>query len=175
MELSRRDFLKASAAAAAFAAAGASVLNPNVSEAADAGVKWGKAPCRFCGTGCGVLVGVKGGKIVATKGDPVAPVNKGLNCIKGYFLSKVLYGKDRLTKPLIRKGDKMVEASWEEAMTLIASKFKESIAKHGPDSVAIYGSGQWTVFEGYAALKLFKGGSAPTTSSPTPGSAWLRR
>lgn len=158
MGLSRRDFLKASAAAAAFAAAGAAVMKPQVSEAADAGITWGKAPCRFCGTGCGVLVGVKEGKVVATKGDPQAPVNKGLCCIKGYFLSKILYGKDRLTKPLIRKGDTMVEASWDEAMTLIASKFKESIAKHGPDSVAIYGSGQWTVFEGYAASKLFKGG-----------------
>lgn len=166
MELNRREFLKASAAAAAFAAAGASVLNPKLSEAGDAGIKWGKAPCRFCGTGCGVLVGVKGGKIVATKGDPAAPVNRGLNCIKGYFLSKVLYGKDRLTKPLIRKGDKMVEASWDEAMTLIASKFKESIAKHGPDSVAIYGSGQWTVFEGYAALKLFKGGIGTNNIEP---------
>ncbi|MDU0457194.1 MAG: molybdopterin-dependent oxidoreductase [Geobacteraceae bacterium] len=166
MELNRREFLKASAAAAAFAAAGASVLNPKLSVAGDAGIKWGKAPCRFCGTGCGVLVGVKGGKIVATKGDPAAPVNRGLNCIKGYFLSKVLYGKDRLTKPLIRKGDKMVEASWDEAMTLIASKFKESIAKHGPDSVAIYGSGQWTVFEGYAALKLFKGGIGTNNIEP---------
>jgi nitrate reductase NapA len=158
MGLSRRDFLKATAAAAAYAAAGAAVLTPKSSEATEGGIKWGKAPCRFCGTGCGVLVGVKDGKIVATKGDPEAPVNKGLNCIKGYFLSRILYGKDRLTKPLIRKGDKMVEASWEEAMTLIASKFKEAIEKHGPDSVAIYGSGQWTVFEGYAASKLFKGG-----------------
>ena len=162
MALTRRDFLKASAAAAAFAAAGASALNPLRSKEAEAadnsGIKWGKAPCRYCGVGCGVLVGVKGGKIVATKGDPAAPVNKGLNCIKGYFLSKVLYGKDRLTKPLIRKGDRMVEASWDEAMGLIASKFKEAIDKHGPDSVAMYGSGQWTVFEGYAASKLFKGG-----------------
>ena len=161
MSLSRRDFLKASAAAAAFAAAGAAALSPlrpQDAEAAESGITWGKAPCRFCGTGCGVLVGVREGRIVATKGDPAAPVNKGLCCVKGYFLAKVLYGKDRLTKPLIRKGDKMVEASWDEAMTLIASKFKESIAKNGPDSVAMYGSGQWTVFEGYAASKLFKGG-----------------
>lgn len=158
MELSRRDFLKASAAAAAFAAAGAPLLGTRYADAADASIKWDKAPCRFCGTGCGVLVGVKDNRIVATKGDPQASVNKGLNCIKGYFLSKILYGKDRLTTPLIRKGGKMVEASWDEAMTLIAAKFRESIAKHGPDSVAIYGSGQWTVFEGYAASKLFKGG-----------------
>src|SRR5512133_2681984 len=107
MNLSRRDFIKASAAAAALAAA---TGGRSVAEAAvdSSGLKWGKAPCRFCGTGCGVLVGVRDGKIVATKGDPQAPVNKGLNCIKGYFLSKILYGKDRLTTPLIRKGDKMV-------------------------------------------------------------------
>ena len=166
MGLSRRDFLKASAAAAAFAAAGSPVIRTQEAEAGESGITWGKAPCRFCGTGCGVLVGVSNGRIVATKGDPQAPVNKGLNCIKGYFLSKILYGKDRLTKPLIRKGDQMVEASWEEAMTLIADKFKESIAKHGPDSVAIYGSGQWTVFEGYAALKLFKAGIGTNNIEP---------
>ncbi len=166
MALSRRDFLKASAAAAALAAATGGRLGVDDAEAAEGGLKWGKAPCRFCGTGCGVLVGVKDGKIVATKGDPAAPVNKGLNCIKGYFLSKVLSGKDRLTKPLIRKGNRMVEASWDEAMSLIASKFKESIAKHGPDSVAIFGSGQWTVFEGYAAAKLFKGGIGTNNIEP---------
>ncbi|MCM0082658.1 molybdopterin-dependent oxidoreductase [Geomonas sp. Red32] len=161
MELSRRTFLKASAAAAAFAAAGVTSLKgiqPDEAQASEGGLTWGKAPCRFCGTGCGVLVGVKEGRIVATKADPEASVNKGLNCVKGYFLAKVLYGTDRLTTPLIRKNGKLVEASWDEAMTLIASKFQESIAKHGPDSVAMYGSGQWTVFEGYAASKLFKAG-----------------
>ncbi|HJV33605.1 molybdopterin-dependent oxidoreductase [Geomonas sp.] len=157
MEVSRRSFLKASAAAAALAAAGVT-LRPGSALADEAGVTWGKAPCRFCGTGCGVLVGVRDGRIVATKADPEADVNKGLNCVKGYFLAKVLYGKDRLTTPLIRKNGRLVEASWEEAMTLIASKFKESIDKFGPDSVAIYGSGQWTIFEGYAASKLFKAG-----------------
>ena len=81
---------------ATFAAAGAAVPRGLAeAEAANDGMKWGKAPCRFCGTGCGVLVGVKDGKIVATKGDPAAPVNRGLNCIKGYFLAKMLYGKDR--------------------------------------------------------------------------------
>src|SRR6266702_7685695 len=169
MDWTRRKFLKASAAAAAFAAAGGGNLcrlEPEGAEAAEAGITWGKAPCRFCGVGCGVLVGAKNGRIVATKGDPAAPVNKGLNCIKGYFLAKVLYGKDRLTKPLIRKGDKFVEASWDEAMTLIASKFRESIDTHGPDSVAIYGSGQWTVFEGYAATKLMKAGIGTNNIEP---------
>jgi nitrate reductase NapA len=169
MEWTRRRFLKASAAAAAFAAAGAAHLGKlcaGDAEAAEAGITWGKAPCRFCGVGCGILVGVRNGRIVATKGDPASPVNKGLNCIKGYFLAKVLYGKDRLTRPLIRKGDGFVEASWDEAMTLIATKFRESIGKYGPDSVSIFGSGQWTVFEGYAAAKLFKGGIGTNNIEP---------
>jgi nitrate reductase (cytochrome) len=167
MELTRRDFLKASAAAAAFAAAGVPGMAPRLAEAADdRGIKWGKAPCRYCGVGCCVLVGVKDGKIVATKGDPAGPVNKGLNCIKGYFLSKALYGKDRLTYPMIRKGKKMVRASWDETLNLIASKYKEAISSHGPDSVGIYGSGQWTVFEGYTASKLFKGGIGTNNVEP---------
>lgn len=169
MELNRRDFLKASAAAAAFAAAGAPGLSPlrSTADAADdKGIKWGKAPCRYCGVGCCVLVGVKNGKIVATKGDPLGPVNKGLNCIKGYFLSKCLYGKDRLTHPLIRKGNKMVKATWDEALDLIASKYKEAIEKHGPNSVGMYGSGQWTVHEGYTAAKLMKGGIGTNNLDP---------
>lgn len=169
MELSRRDFIKASAAAAALAAAGATMLDPlrpRDAGAAEDGIKWGKAPCRFCGVGCSVLVGVRNGRIVATKGDPAGPVNRGLNCVKGYFLSKALYGKDRLTTPLIRKDNRFVEASWDEALDLIASKFKRSIDTHGPDSVAIFGSGQWTVHEGYTASKLFKGGIGTNNIEP---------
>ncbi len=66
------------------------------------GLKWSKAPCRFCGTGCGVTVAVKDNRVVATHGDPQAEVNRGLNCVKGYFLSKIMYGDDRLLMPLLR-------------------------------------------------------------------------
>ncbi len=105
MKLNRRDFIKANAAMAAAAVAGVQLPAAEKALAAegDSGIRWDKAPCRFCGTGCSVLVGTKNGKIVATQGDPDAPVNRGLNCIKGYFLTKIMYGKDRLTKPLLRK------------------------------------------------------------------------
>ncbi len=65
-------------------------------------LKWSKAPCRFCGTGCGVMVAVKDNRVVATHGDLDAEVNRGINCVKGYFLSKIMYGEDRLTTPLLR-------------------------------------------------------------------------
>ena len=87
MSLTRREFLKSNVAAAAAATVGVplSQLAEAAVEAAEAGWQWDKSVCRFCGTGCGIMVGTKDGKIVATKGDPDAPVNRGLNCIKGYF------------------------------------------------------------------------------------------
>lgn len=105
-ELTRRDLIKAHAAGIAAATAG--IVLPAAAQPVRGGVealeiKWSKAPCRFCGTGCGVMVGVKEGQVVATHGDMQAEVNRGLNCIKGYFLSKIMYGEDRLTQPLLRK------------------------------------------------------------------------
>ena len=110
MTINRRDFIKTQAIATAAATAGISVPALAAKEAAPAAenttaVRWDKAACRFCGTGCSVLVGVQNGRVVATQGDPDAPVNRGLNCIKGYFLSKIMYGEDRLTRPLLRMKD----------------------------------------------------------------------
>src|SRR5262245_10913917 len=104
MTFSRRDFIKAQAAAAAAAVAGISFAAPAPRpEGKPSPIRWDKAPCRFCGTGCGVLVGTQNGRIVATQGDREAEVNRGLNCVKGYFLSKIMYGADRLKTPLLRK------------------------------------------------------------------------
>ncbi len=168
MDLKRRDFIKGAAAAAALAAAGFPLngLLAARARAADDGLSWGKAPCRFCGTGCGVLVGVKNGRVVATKGDGEAPVNKGLNCIKGYFLAKILTGEDRLKTPLLRKGDKFVPISWDEALDLTAKKIKETIAQYGPQAVGMFGSGQWTVQEGYVAAKFMKAGIGSNSLDP---------
>jgi CRP-like cAMP-binding protein len=99
---------------------------------ADPDIRWDKAPCRFCGTGCSVLVGTKDGKVVASQGDPDAPVNRGLNCIKGYFLPKILYGQDRLTQPLLRKKDGKFDkegdfeaVTWDEAFDVMADHWKK--------------------------------------------------
>ena len=123
--LSRRDLMKAGVAASAAATVGIPIT-PVAAQAAaeaDAGIRWQKGVCRFCGTGCGLQVGTLNGRVVATKGDPEAPVNRGLNCIKGYFNAKILYGKDRLTQPLMRKKNgkfdkngRFEPVSWEEAL-----------------------------------------------------------
>ena len=177
MSLDRRDFIRATAAATAGAVAGIPV--PGLAQAAAAAdpeaakLKWSKAPCRFCGTGCGVTVAVKDNRVVATHGDPQAEVNKGLNCVKGYFLSKIMYGEDRLTAPLLRmKGGKYAKdgeferVSWDTAFDVMAQQFKRALKDKGPTSVGMFGSGQWTVWEGYAALKLLKAGFRSNNLDP---------
>ena len=94
---------------------------------ADDGVRWDKAPCRFCGTGCHVQVGTRNGRVVAIAGDQKAEVNKGLLCVKGYHVGLALYGKDRLTKPLLRKDGKLTPISWKEAIEIIANGLKISL------------------------------------------------
>ncbi|MDD5297392.1 MAG: nitrate reductase catalytic subunit NapA [Rhodocyclaceae bacterium] len=176
MKLTRRDFIKAQAAAAAATAAGIS-LPEAVAAAAKApenkNIRWDKGACRYCGTGCGVLVGTENGRIVATQGDPDAPVNRGLNCIKGYFLSKIQYGKDRLTKPLLRmkngkfdKNGEFTPISWTQAFDIMEEKCRAALKKGGPKNIAMYGSGQWTIWEGYAGAKLMKAGFLSNNLDP---------
>jgi len=176
MDISRRDVIKAQAVAAAAAAAGvatpaaaANVVLPGD----EARLKWSKAPCRFCGTGCSVMVATRDNQVVATHGDAKAEVNKGLNCIKGYFLSKIMYGSDRLTKPLLRmrngqyaKDGEFQEVSWDQAFDTMAAQFKRVLREKGPTGVGMFGSGQWTIWEGYAASKLMRAGFRSNNLDP---------
>jgi len=176
MTLSRRDFLKSSAAASAAAAVGMSV--PSSLSAAEKNAqsewRWDKAACRFCGTGCGIMMATKNGKIVAVKGDPAAPVNRGLNCIKGYFNAKIMYGADRLKTPLLRvdskgnfdKKGRFVPVSWERAFDEMEHHAKKALKSNGPESVAVFSSGQYTVMEGYAAQKMMKAGFRSNAIDP---------
>ena len=144
MDVTRRDFVKASAIAAAMAAAGGSLAacasKPDAGQQGAGDAQTHTAVCRFCGCGCGVLVETKDGKITAVTGDPDNQSNRGLNCVKGYYLGKILYGRDRLTTPLIRddagtKGTEsgLREASWEEALELVSTKLRETWKKDKKD------------------------------------------
>ena len=133
MAVTRRDFLKSSVAASTAMAVGLPIGEAAAAAAGggEEGWQWDKGACRFCGTGCGIMIATKGGRVVATKGDPDAPVNKGLNCIKGYFLSKIMYGEDRLTKPLLRMKDgkyskdgEFTPITWNQAFDIMAEKWK---------------------------------------------------
>lgn len=173
MKQTRREFIKSNAVLATAAAAGITLnVDPVQAQSRDM-IRWDKAPCRFCGTGCSVLVGTQDGRVVATQGDVESPVNRGLNCVKGYFLSKIMYGHDRLTKPLLRmtngqydKNGEFAEISWDQAFAIMAEKWKKALKDKGPTSVGMFGSGQWTVWEGYAASKLMKAGFRSNNLDP---------
>ena len=158
MTNSRRAFLKSIAMATATAAAHRASASSPTADAVCAppeleGVTWNKAPCRFCGTGCHVQVGVEEGRVVAVAGDLKADVNKGLLCVKGYHVGSILYGRDRLTQPLLRKGDGYEAISWDRAIGIIADRVEKA-----PKRFAFYGSGQWTIPEGFAAQTFMKAG-----------------
>lgn len=166
MHLTRREFLRASALAAAAAgvserAGGAALGAESAPGPGRDGIRWDKAPCRFCGTGCHVRVGVKDGRVVAIQGDPLAEVNKGLLCVKGYHVGLAMYGQDRLTTPLLRRNGRLEPIGWDEAIDVVAQRVLQA-----PDRFAIYGSGQWTIPEGYAASKLMKAGLSSNQIEP---------
>ena len=155
MKTTRREFVKTAAAAAVASVVVDSAMSEVLKEGS---TEWVKSVCRFCGTGCGVLLGVRDRQLVALRGDPEHPTTKGLVCAKALFLPKIVYSKDRLKVPMIRKKGKLERATWDEAMELVTDKFAGAIKSHGPDSVAYYGSGQALSEESYLANRLFKGG-----------------
>lgn len=118
---------------------------------------WHRAPCRLCGVGCGLLVGVEAGRVVAVKGDPASPASNGLACAKGYYAFQTLYGPDRLRRALVRRGTGMVEVPIGAALDLVANTIRDTRRTHGKDSIGLYGSAHWTIPDAYVASKLFKG------------------
>ena len=112
-----------------------------------------KTTCAYCGVGCGVAGAVGQGRSVAIAGDAIHPANFGRLCSKGLALGATVGLEGRLLEPMI-KGK---VASWNEATALVAKRFKETIARHGPDSVAFYVSGQLLTEDYYVANKLMKG------------------
>ncbi|MCF2905358.1 nitrate reductase [Octadecabacter sp. CECT 8868] len=108
-----------------------------------------KTVCPYCGVGCGVLAGPDG----TIKGDPEHPANYGRLCSKGSALGETIGLEGRLLRPQIAGKD----AGWDEALDLMAEKFSAAIREHGPDSVAIYASGQMLTEDYYVANKFMKG------------------
>ena len=156
--MDRREFLKLGAMSAATLAAqrlahGQQAPAAPAPASTDADIRWQKAPCRFCGTGCHVQVGVRGGRVVAIQGDQQAAVNRGLLCVKGYHVGLALYGRDRLTTPMLKRNGTHVPITWDEAIDIIGRKIMEA-----PNRFGLYISGQSTIPEGFAASTLVKAG-----------------
>jgi formate dehydrogenase alpha subunit len=111
--------------------------------------------CPYCGVGCRLKIGVKEDRIVSIHPDRDGPVNRGQACVKGRFgLDEIVHHPDRLTTPLIRRGGRLEEASWEEALNLVAERFSEIKNKYGPNSLGAFSSSRCTNEENYLVAKL---------------------
>ncbi len=131
-----------------------------------------KTTCSYCGVGCGIYLGVRGNAVVDVRGDTENPINKGNLCVKGRFGYEFINSPERLTSPLIKrntppyqreipptppfpKGGKggFIEATWDEALELIASKF----ADYQGDQFAMIASAKCTNEENYVMQKFARG------------------
>ncbi|GGF70573.1 nitrate reductase [Alteromonas lipolytica] len=131
-------------------------MPPVLSKSAAPANKLVQTTCPYCGVGCGVDVLQRGGMtgtLSELKGSTEHPANFGRLCIKGTHLLETLDGNKRLLQPVVFGQP----ASWDDAIGVIAAKMAAIIEQHGPDAVAIYGSGQLLTEDYYVANKLMKG------------------
>ncbi len=115
--------------------------------------------CPYCGTGCGLIAEVTGGRVTTVKGDPLHPVNRGATCRKPLRLPEALTAADRATQPLWRDSldDRWRARTWRQSIAEIARRLRDVRARHGPDAIALYLSGQLLTEDYYVATKLAKG------------------
>ena len=110
-----------------------------------------KSICGYCGCGCGIKLGVRGDVIVGVQGDVDNPTSKGRLCVKGRFgIAEFVHHSERLTTPLIRKNGELKEASWDEALKLVARKLRA----YTPDEVGVIASAKCTNEENYVMQKF---------------------
>ncbi len=172
----RRTFLKWSALLASQTIVGGGTLNLLTGRPAFADdtfnnvVNWVYSVCGYCSVGCGLRIGVNAaGQAVAVKGNDRHPTNAGRVCVKGVYEYKILDDRDlrvaeRGKTPLRRNASGGWDPiTWNDAVTLLSQKIVEAVNVAGPDSVAIYNTGQWTIEEYYSMGKLGKGAIGTST------------
>src|SRR5579875_2800183 len=103
---------------------------------------WVKTTCGYCSVGCGMLVGVRGGKAVTVRGNPDHPVNRGKLCPKGQSEHHILTAPGRATQPLLRKRGRLVPVSWDEALDTMVERIGSIQQKYGSNSLGVIGTGQ---------------------------------
>ena len=121
-------------------------------------LKYVPTTCPYCGVGCGLNLIVEDGKAVGVAPWQRSPINEGKLCPKGMTCWEFIHSPDRLTKPLIKKNGKFEEASWDEALDLVAKKFGEISDKHGPKSLGFQVSCRTPNEECYIMQKLARVG-----------------
>ncbi len=110
--------------------------------------------CPYCGAGCGLYIQVLDGKIVGVLPAREHPVSRGKLCIKGWNATAFVNHPDRLKKPLIREGNRFREASWDEALSLVAERLLQIRDSYGPQAIGFLCSAKCTNEENYLVQKL---------------------
>ncbi len=115
---------------------------------------WTRTTCPYCGTGCEMLVGTRGDRIVQVKPVDDAPVSKGHLCVKGRYAFEFTHSPDRVREPMIREGTEWRTVTWEEATAFVATRLRGILETHGPQSIGMLGSARGTNEENYVAQKF---------------------
>ncbi len=110
--------------------------------------------CVYCGCGCGLYLHVEDGRVVGASPSPAHPMSRGRLCVKGWLAHDFVHHPDRLKVPLIRRGERQIRGSWEEALSLTAKRLKEIKEDSGPDALAVLTSAKGTNEENYLLAKL---------------------
>jgi anaerobic selenocysteine-containing dehydrogenase len=116
--------------------------------------QWVKSTCGYCSVGCGMLLGVRDGKVVSSRGDPNHPVNRGRLCPKGLAEHYVLEAENRALYPLLRGGDSFQRISWSNALRRMATEFQRVADQHGSGAIGVISTGQLVTEEFYTLGKL---------------------
>ena len=112
--------------------------------------------CTYCGCGCSLLLEVMDGMVVGTLPSKSSPVNEGSLCIKGWNVHEFIHSPGRLTRPLIKENGSFREATWDEALGLVASRLKEIKERYGSDSIGVFASAKLTNEENYLIQKFVR-------------------
>jgi formate dehydrogenase major subunit len=115
-----------------------------------------RSTCPYCGAGCQIILNVKGNTLMEVTDDPDLAPNYGALCVKGRFGQKFVQHRERLTKPLIRQGDQLVETTWEEALNVVAKKFFDLKAMYGADSIFGFSCARATNEENFLMQKFMR-------------------
>ena len=118
--------------------------------------RWVSTTCGYCSVGCGMFIGVKDGRAVSVRGNPDHPVNRGMLCPKGLSEHHTISTDNRARYPLLRRGRSMERVSWDDALTTMATRFRDVQARHGAGAVGVISTGQLVTEEFYTMGKLMQ-------------------
>jgi anaerobic selenocysteine-containing dehydrogenase len=115
---------------------------------------WVPTTCGYCSVGCGIEIGVKDGRAIASRPLESHPVNRGKLCPKGLSEHYTIHAENRAKYPLLRKGGKLVRVDWDEALSVMVERFRGTQAKYGVESLGVLSTGQLVTEEFYTLGKL---------------------